>query len=85
MTKKNFLRRNCFLIYVREKHKPLLIEFKRLINLDQDLEKLKWRRNNFLSISIIQLIYQYVLEKNPNFKLTSKSEENNQENQNASS
>lgn len=67
---KTMQKHNLVTIYVKEKYKPLWEKFNSLIEKDADFIARRYKTNSGLaSIAILQLIYDYILTKEPNFKL----------------
>jgi len=71
---KTFEKYNRHQIFIREVYKPVWLEFIKLIKVDNDFQQkttdIEARgRPSFISKAILTLIYQYVLEKNTDFKL----------------
>ena len=63
-------RRNIKTIYIRDELMSLWDEFNKLIEKDEDIAAQRYKKKTGLeSIAISTLIYNYVMSKNPNFKL----------------
>ena len=60
-------------LYIREKYKPIWEEFLKLIKKDKEFKRQSVERGvgnpGLISIAIMNFVYNYVLEKNPDFKL----------------
>lgn len=72
---------NSFQFYIREKFKPIWIEFIRLIKEDNNFINQRVKDNaGLISIAILTLIYNYVMSKNPDFQIQNEtSNQNNSE------
>ncbi len=69
--------------YLRKKYRPLFEEYMKLIEKDEGLKKQRYKKGDgLLSISILNLMYGYVLDQNPNFKFdVTKEDKEDAENQ----
>ena len=82
---KTLEKHNSHQIYIRERYKPLWVEFLNLIKRDDDFKSLRTKTSSgLISIAIMQLIYDYVMEKKPNFQLIGGLEDINNEENNSS-
>ena len=67
---KNMQKHNIITLYVRKKYQPLYKKFGELVKKDEDMIELRYKKDfGLISIAIFQLMYQYVMEKEPTFKL----------------
>lgn len=66
--KKTLKQKNQVQIYIREKHKPIWMKFVELTRKDDDFNKLRLKEGfGVVSIAIMNLIYAYVIDKEPDF------------------
>jgi hypothetical protein len=67
---KHTQKRNLHTIYIRDNYKILWNQFIDLIEKDEDFkEQRNKEKDGIISISIMNLIYDYVKNKDPNFNL----------------
>ena len=77
--KEKSLRRGIITLYVRSRYRSLYWRFCELIKGDERFKQLRSKRSSGLqSVAVMQLIYEYVMRKDPSFTLT-KSEQGDDE------
>ncbi len=75
---RHFEKRNIHTFYIREQFKPVWDRFLELAKKDEKIQRLRYKnKSGLISIAIMQLIYNYVLKKDKNFKVD--NTENNNE------